>query len=79
MEKPLVDESLQVIESMMNGLWTLKKEIRKFQDGCKDNVITFDELEQTYEIIMNECMHVLIFKQKDESTNMSITRVFSCR
>ena len=79
-EKPLVNESLQVIESMMNGLRTLKKEIRKLQDGCEeDNVVTFDELEQTNEIIMNECTHVLIFEQKDESTNVSITRVFLCR
>ena len=78
--KPLVDESHQVVESMMNGLRTLKKKIRKFQDGCEeDNVITFNELEQTNEIIMNECMHFLIFEQKDESTNVSIMRVFLCR
>ena len=79
-EEPLVDESLQVIKSMMNGLQTLKKEIRKFQDSCEeDNVITFYELEQTNEIIMNECIHVLIFEQKDESTKVSIMRLFSCR
>ena len=63
----------------MEKLKSLRREIRKFQDGCNGNG-TFDDLEQINDalLIINECTHVLVFHQRDDENN-KVMRVFSCR
>ena len=58
----------------MEKLKSLRREIRKFQDGGCDGNDTFDDLE----LIVNECTHVVVFDQRDNENN-KVTRLFSCR
>ena len=76
MEKSIIDEKSEIIKSVVEKLKSLRRKVRKFQDGGCDGNDTFDDLEQISDdvlLIINECTHVLVFDHN------KVTRVFSCR
>ena len=81
MEKSIIGEKSEIIKSVVEKLKSLRRKVRKFQDGGCDGNDTFDDLEQISDdvlLIINECTHVLVFDQRDYENN-KVTRVFSCR
>ena len=79
MEKSIINEKSKIVETVVEKLKSLRRKIRKFQDGCNGNN-TFDDFKPINDVllIVNECTHVLVFDQRDDENN-KVTRVFSCR
>ena len=77
-EKSIIGEKSEIIESVVEKLKSLRREIRKFQDGGCDGNDDLEQISDDVLLIVNECTHVFVFDQRDNENN-KVTRVFSCR
>ena len=72
-EKPLMNEKVRLMMSIMDKLKEYKKKIREFQD---DHDELFDHLNQMNDTVLIECTYFLVFNHEDD--NKLVMRVFLC-
>ena len=65
MKKSIINKKSKIVETVVEKLKSLRREIREFHGGCNGND-AFDDLESINDVllILNECTHVLVFDQR---------------